>query len=497
MTSLLWYHGKVENIEKSSDVILKERYYPWLLLSVTSLGVILSTLNLSTLNVALPEVATHFHASGVESNWILLSYMLVNTIFILVFGKMADIFGRRRMYLLGLIVFTIFSLLCGLAPNVWILILLRALQAIGGALIITNTTPLITDAFPARKLGTGLSINVLVASVAQLFGPVIGGFLVYHFGWRWVFWFNVPAGIVGVVWGAFTLRFVPGEAKGEKVDWLGNITVFFGLGGLILALSEGGITGWSSLPVLTGLALFVIFALFFFWVERHTRFPMIDFALFHDRPYAMANLATFLNSLARSSVVLLIALYYQVVFLENPFTAGLKVVPVTVGMIIGSMIVGPLAARYSARLLSTLGLLGTCVGMLLLVWKIGIHASTFWMSLGQLLIGLGTGVFQTPNTQSIMLTVPHERRGVANGIRSMLQNMGAVISTALSMMIVTSILPPHLKEAIYAGAGAHLASEDTSLIADGYRAAFTVMLCLTLLAIAASYLRNTRKKEAH
>lgn len=474
---------------------MKEKYYPWLLLSVTSLGVLLATLNLSTLNVALPEVVTHFHSSEVASNWILLSYMLVNTIFILVFGKIADIFGRRGMYLVGLTEFTIVSFLCGFAPNVWVLIILRALQALGGALIITNTTPLITDAFPAKKLGTGLSINILVASIAQLIGPVVGGFLVYHFGWRWVFWFNVPVGIIGVFWGIFTLRTVPGQAKGEKVDWKGNITAFIGLSGLIFALSEVGVIGWSSLPVLVGLILFVIFTIFFFWVEWHAKFPLIDFSLFHDRPYAMANLATFLNSLARSSVVLLIALFYQVVDLENPFTAGLKVVPITIGVMIGSLIVGTLTTKYSARLLSTLGLFGTCIGMLLLTWKIGIHASLLWISIGQLLIGIGTGVFQTPNTQSIMLTVPHERRGIANGIRSMLQNMGAVISTALSLMIVTSVLPMHLKKAIYTGAGTHLVSEDTNLIVNGYRVVFLVMFFLTLFAIAASYLRNSNKKS--
>ncbi|WML49033.1 MFS transporter [Neobacillus sp. PS3-34] len=198
---------------------MKDNNYPWLLLSVTGLGVILATLNFSTLNVALPEITNHFHASGLAANWILLSYMLVNTIFILVFGKLADIFGRRGMYLFGLLEFTIVSFLCGLAPNVWVLILLRALQALGGALIITNTTPLITDAFPPKKLGTGLSINILIASIAQLIGPVIGGFLVYHFGWRWVFWFNVPVGIIGFIWGLFTLRAVPGRAKGEKIDW--------------------------------------------------------------------------------------------------------------------------------------------------------------------------------------------------------------------------------------------------------------------------------------
>jgi EmrB/QacA subfamily drug resistance transporter len=469
---------------------------PWLLLSVTSLGVILATLNLSTLNVALPEVVNHFHAGAVTSSWILLSYMLVNTIFILVFGKLSDIYGRRGMYLFGLLEFTIVSFLCGFSPNAWVLILLRAFQAIGGALIITNTTPLITDAFSEKKLGTALSINILVASVAQLIGPVVGGYLVYTLGWRWVFWFNVPVGIVGILWGMVTLKSVPGKAKAEKIDWLGNITVFLGLGGLILAISEGGVSGWSSIPVILGFVLFVIFSGCFFWVERHSKFPMIDFSLFNDRAYAMANLATFLNSLARSSVVLLIALFYQVVYLENPFAAGLKVLPVTIGMIIGSPIVGALSAKYSARLLTTIGLLGTCMGMLILVCNIGVHSSLFWISLGQLLIGVGTGVFQTPNTQSIMLTVPHERRGVANGIRSMLQNMGAVISTALSLMIVTSTLPPRLKDAIYTGAGAHLVTADVHLIANGYRVAFLLMLLLTVLAIAASYLRNTRKSDS-
>lgn len=474
---------------------MKDRWYPWLLLSVTSLGVLLTTLNLGTLNVALPEVASHFHAGAVATSWILLSYMLFNTILILVFGKLADIYGRSKLYLIGLFEFTVVSFLCGFSPNVWVLIVLRILQAAGGALVITNTTPLITDAFAERNLGTALSINVLVASVAQLIGPIVGGYLVFTFGWRWVFWFNVPLGIIGVVWGILTLRPVPGRAKDEKVDIAGNLTIFLGLGGLIFALSEGGVIGWFSVPVILGLLIFAIFTSCFFWVERRVMFPTIDFSLFRNRQYAMANLATFLNSLARSSVVLLISLFFQVIDHENPFAAGIKVLPVTVGMIIASPIVGALSAKYSARVLSTTGLLGTCIGMLLLMWHIGVNASLFWISLGQLLVGIGTGVFMTPNTKSIMLTVPPERRGVANGLRSLLQNMGAVISTALSLMIVTAALPNRLKDAIYAGAGAHLAGNDMYLIAKGYRIAFLVMLVLTMLAIAASYLRNSGKEH--
>jgi EmrB/QacA subfamily drug resistance transporter len=472
---------------------VKDKSNPWLVLSVTSLGVLLTVLNLGTLNVALPEVSGHFHAGAVAASWILLSYMLFNTILILVFGKLADIFGRRNLYLIGLSEFTIVSFLCGFAPNVWVLIILRALQAAGGALIITNTTPLITDAFEPRKLGTALSFNILVASVGQLIGPVVGGYLVFALGWRWVFWFNVPLGIIGVIWGIFILRPVPGQARHEKVDIMGNITIFLGLGGLILAISEGGVIGWFSLPVIVGFLMFIVFATCFLWVEQRVKHPTIDFALFRNRPYTMANLATFLNSLARASVVLLIALFFQVVNHENPFQAGLKVIPVTIGMIIASPIVGWLSAKYSSRVLSTIGLFGTCIGILLLIWHIGGGAPLMWIMIGELLIGIGTGVFMTPNTKSIMLTVPPERRGMANGLRSMLQNMGAVISTALSLMMVTSALPGHLKDAIYAGTDTQLTENDVHLMIGGYRFAFMFMLVMSLLAIAASYLRSSIK----
>lgn len=438
----------------------------------------------------MPEVAAYFHAGAVATSWILLSYMLFNTILILVFGKLADIYGRRGLYLFGLIEFTIVSFLCGLAPNVSVLIFLRILQAVGAALVITNTTSLIADAFSEGNLGTALSINTFVISASALIGPAVGGFLVSAFGWRWVFWFNVPIGIIGFIWGILTLRSVPGRAKDEKVDVWGNITIFLALGGLILALSESGVTGWTSFQVILGLLLFFVFIPCFWWVEQHTEFPTIDFALFRNRPFAMANLATFLNALARSSVVLLIALYFQVVDQENPFVAGLKVIPITIGMLIGSPLVGALSAKYSTRLLSTAGLFVTCIGMFLLMWHIGVNASVFWISLGQFLIGFGTGFFQPTNTKAIMLSVPADRRGIANGLRSMLQNMGVVISTALSLMIVTSALPTRLKDAFYSGAAAHFLADDAAVITRGYRIVFLVMLLLTVLAIAASYLRS-------
>jgi EmrB/QacA subfamily drug resistance transporter len=468
----------------------KERY-PWFVLSVTSLGVLLVLLNAGSLNVALPVVSQHFHAGAIASNWILLSYMLVNTILILVFGQFADIFGRRKLYLIGLVVFTLASFLVGFSPNIPILILLRAVQAIGGALLITNTTALITDAFPAHQLGSGLGINVLVASCAQLLGPVLGGLMASVFGWRWVFWFNVPLGLIGFVWAYLILRDNPLSKTGEKIDLLGGIVVFVALGGLISSLSEGSILGWSNWIVIAGFGLFIILTPVFIFVEKKCASPMIDFSMFQKRPFTMANVATFLNSFSMTAVILLIALFYQVAHKENPFEAGFKVLPVTIGMIVISPIAGSLTRKYSTRLLSSTGLAISASGFFILTWTLGPQTPYWIEGFGMLLVGVGSGLFLTPNTTTIMTGVPQNRRGIANGVRSMLNNMGQVLSTALVLMIVTASLPARLKAVIFAGSSVSLSAPDLNAIVIGYRYALITLMVATLIGMFASLLRGS------
>ena len=190
------------------------RRYSWTVFSVTSLGVLLTGLNASTLDVALPTVVRHFDASATAASWILLSYLLVSTILILPFGRLADIIGRRRLYLAGLAVLTLSSLIAGAAPNVGVLIAARIGQAVGAASIQANVTAILTDAFPTRKLSLALGLNVTVAGVGLVAGPALGGVLVDSVGWRSVFWFNVPFGVLGLVWAALALRELP--RKGER-----------------------------------------------------------------------------------------------------------------------------------------------------------------------------------------------------------------------------------------------------------------------------------------
>jgi EmrB/QacA subfamily drug resistance transporter len=468
---------------------ISDTKYPWFVLTVTSIGVLLVLINYGMINVVLPLIVQQLHAGPIEASWILLSYMLFNTIFILVFGRLADIFGRRKLYLLGFAVFTVSSLLAGFSANVWMLIGFRIIQAVGGAIVITNTTALLTDSFPTRQLSKGLGVNVLISSVAQLIGPVVGGLLAESLSWRWTFWFSVPFGIVGIIFGLAIIRPDPPREQRERMDIKGSVLVLVALGSLVLSLSEGGVMGWGNPNVLIGFILFIILLPVFIWLEKHTQFPLLDLTLFLERSYAFAFLAVFLNAVARFAVVLLFALYFQSVDHDSALSAGLKVLPETIGMLVASPIAGGLTGRYSARLLSSSGLGVTLVGLFVLSMSIGPAANYWELAIGMFLTGAGSGLFMTPNTTYIMTHVQSNRRGIANGIRSMLQNMGTVVSTAVSLAIITSALSPALKRAVYAGTTANLSEQTVIEFVLGYKAALVVMLLATLCGMIASLMR--------
>ena len=468
-----------------------DRRYAWRVLSVTGIGVLLSGANTSTLDVALPTVARHFNATATEASWMLLSYMLVNTGLIVAFGRLADIVGRRRLYLVGLAVFTVAGLACGFATNAVELDVMRGVQAVGAASIVTNTTALLTDAFPPEILTLGLGLNVTIVSAAQVIGPLLGGLLATTLGWRAVFWFNVPTGAFGLVWAMISLRRSPrSDEQREPFDFVGAALSFVVLGTLVLVLSEGGALGWTSTPVIAGTVAFAVTAPVFLIVQARRRYPLVDLRMFADRERSMAYLAAFLLSLARFAVVLLISLYLQAADGVDPFQAGLRVVPVAIGMMLASPIAGGLAHRYSARLLSTGGLALTGIGLVGLAALLRPHLSYVTMALALLVIGAGSGLFLTPNTSSIMASIPARRRGIANGIRSMMQNSGYVVSVALSLAIITSPLATSAKKAAYAGTLSSLPTRALDAFTTGCRVALLVLGVMTVAGMVASLRRN-------
>jgi EmrB/QacA subfamily drug resistance transporter len=468
-----------------------QRRYAWRLLSVTSIGVLLAGANTSTLDVGLPVVARHFQASATAASWTLLSYMLFNTVFILVLGRMADIVGRKRLYLMGLGTLTLASLACGLAPNIIVLDGLRAIQGIGAAAIITNTTAQLTDAFPSDILGIGLGLNVTVVSAAQVIGPVLGGLLATSFGWQAVFWFNVPTGLIGLGWAIVSLRRPLQNPTGEQFDFAGALLSLLALSGVVVALSEGGALGWTSVPVIVGGMVFLTCAPMFVLVQMRRANPLVDLSLFGERERSMAYVAGFLLSLARFAVVLLMSLYLQAAQGLDPFDAGLRVIPVAVGMMIVSPIAGRLTRRYSARVLSSLGLMLTAAGLILLGFVVAPTTAYDVVAIGLLAVGIGSGLFLTPNTRSIMAGVSEARRGIANGVRSMVQNGGYVVSIALSLGIVTSSLAPADKHAAYSGTLSKLSGDTLASFTRGYHIAFFVLAGVSALGVVASLSRRS------
>ena len=270
----------------------------WRTLSVVGLASVFSGMSTSALNVALPAVVRHFSAGATAASWILLAFMLTQTVLMITFGRLADLFGRRSMYLAGLATFTTASLLAGLAPSAWALVGFRVLQAAGSAMLLTNSAAIVTDAFPRHRLGQGMGIYLASFSIAQLLGPTLGGFLAAHAGWRWLFWYNVPVGAACLVWGAVALRRTAPGGERRSLDLPGNLLVFVALGGGLVGLSQVTALGWSDPVVLAGLALFVVLLPAFLLLERRMPHPLVDVSLFGDRAFAFGLLASFLNSVA-------------------------------------------------------------------------------------------------------------------------------------------------------------------------------------------------------
>ncbi|MFI6920351.1 MFS transporter [Nonomuraea spiralis] len=464
--------------------------HAWRTLSVVSLASVLTGLGGSSINVALPEIARHTGADATAAGWILLGFQLTTTVLMVVFGRLADMFGRRRMYLLGLAVYTGAALSAGFAPGAWVIVALRVVQAVGAAMLLTNSAALVSDAFPRERLGEGMGVYVASFSIAGLIGPTLGGVLAANLGWRWVFWFNVPIGLICLAWGAVTLRRVEPAGRERGLDLPGSVLVLVTLGGLLLALSEFGRLGWGHPAVLAGLAAFAVGLPLFLARERRAAHPVVDLRLFHDRAFAFGTLASFLNAVARMGMVFLVALYFQAVRGDDPVQAGLKVLPLAVAAMIASATSGFVQRLTSARTLAVAGAATTTCGLLVLLATMSPDTPYVAVTAGLVLIGLGSGVFLPSNTTAILDGLPSERLGIVNAMRLMLQNTGNVVGTGLVLSVITAPLPAGLHQRVFAGTLSQVSGEAVGLLVTGYRWALACMAAVSVLTVLACLARR-------
>src|SRR5215217_3467331 len=260
------------------------QHYKWWALSCASLGMLMATINSGTLIIALPDLERELHTSLLQLVWVILAYMISSTVLVLTAGRLSDLFGRKKAYVGGFVLFALASLGAGFSATGTELILWRIVQGIGGAFLFANAAALVTDAFPREQLGLAMGTNTMVAAVGLVLGPVLGGALV-AISWHWVFWFNVPFTAIGSIWAALILRELakPDAVRGH--DLLGTTTFVAGLTGLVLGLSRGGITGWSDPTTIVALAAGVVLLPLFVLIERRVSVPMLDLTIFRNRMF--------------------------------------------------------------------------------------------------------------------------------------------------------------------------------------------------------------------
>jgi EmrB/QacA subfamily drug resistance transporter len=465
--------------------------YRWWVLVVTSIGALMASLTGGTLIIALPDILRDLHTDIFSLLWIVVGYTLVATVLVLNAGRVADMVGRARSYTLGFVIFTLASILCAVAPNATILILWRLVQGVGGALLMANATALVTDAFPRRELGRALGINAMVIGAGAILGPIVGGWLT-GFGWRTVFWFNVPIGFVGVLAAGILLVEQAQHDRRVEIDWVGSLLYFVGLMGVMIALAFGGVYGWTTWWVIAGFLAFVVAAPIFLWVEAHHHAPLLDLTLFQDRLFAMGNLTGFLNAIARNGVLFLLVFYLQGARGEDPVTAGLMLSPLAIGLLVLSPISGVLADRYGSRGLATAGMVITAIGLAGLVtlqtdtpyWQLA-----FW----QLVIGAGSGIFNSPNTSAVMGVVPPSKRGVGAGTRMMLMQSGFVVSIALAIGLVSASMDPKVLVAVFSGTQIGGSGIGLKSFIDALHLAFLVGVVASLVGAGASLMRGEHR----
>jgi len=457
----------------------------WRVLSVVGLASMFSGMSNSALNVALPAVAREYDASATASSWILLSFMLTQTLLMVSFGRLADLFGRRSMYLTGLAVFTVGNLLAGFAPDAWWLVACRVLQAAGAAMLLTNSAALVTGAFPRHRLGQGMGIYLASFSVAQLVGPTMGGFLAEHVGVQWLFWSNVPVGIGCLIWGIVALPPVPRSGERLALDVPGNLLAFLGLGCGLVALSQVTSLGWSHPVVVGGLIAFAVILPAFLLVEGRVRDPLMDTRLFEDRSFAWGLSASFLNAIGNFGVVLLVSLYLQAVGGEDALSAGWKVLPLAVSALVFSAASGFFQRWIEAHTLTVLGNAATAAGLAVLLLS-GSEVNDVAVLVALVLVGAGSGLFMPSNTQVLLATMPSERLGIANGMRLMLQNTGAVLGTAVILTVLTTPLPIELRRYVFAGTISEVSDAGVGDLVTGYRWTAITLLLVCIGAMACS-----------
>ncbi|MFV9511440.1 MFS transporter [Tepidibacillus sp. LV47] len=420
------------------ETIKNTAHYRWYVLATVSVGTFMSTLDSSIVNVALPTISSQLHSDISILQWVVTAYLLTISSLLPVFGRTADMFGRKKVYSLGFLIFILGSLLCGFADNIWFLVGSRVLQAVGASMLMSNSAAIITAIFPSNERGKALGLTGTVVALGSLTGPALGGLLIGLTSWRSIFFINIPLGIIGYLAARLILPNDESRKAQESFDFIGAITFTAGMISLLLGINNGEDWGWTSLSVLFSLIIGLALLFVFFINERKTQHPLIDLSLFSNRPFMIGNLSGWLSFVAMFANNMLLPFYLQHILNYTPSQVGLLMTVFPITMAIVAPISGHASDKFGPIVLTTSGLAITGLGLFYFS-TLSATAQFYQIIPGSILIGLGSGMFQSPNNSSVMSSVPPQKLGIAGGINSLVRNLGMIIGIAFSVSLFEAL----------------------------------------------------------
>jgi EmrB/QacA subfamily drug resistance transporter len=467
--------------------------YRWTALLITSIGAFMTPLDSTIVSVSLPSIADGLRMSFESAIWVPTAYLVALTVLLLSMGRLSDTKGRKPIFVAGFAIFSAASFLCGNASSGLELLVFRAIQGAGAAFIGATSAAIITDTFPSKERGKALGINTMSVYIGLSVGPSLGGFLTYVYGWRSIFYVNVPIGALVIALALTKLKDAKPLGRGERFDALGALTFSAGLVALLAGLTLGEGLGWRALLVGGLMALGGILIVCFLFIEkRRGSDAMLDLSLFTgNRLFAAANLSALLNYTSYFGVSFFISFYLQSVMGYNSLQAGFVLLAMPLSMAALSPISGWFSDRLGSRGLSSLGMAIITAGLLMMS-TLGLSSSLAQIAVGLLVIGIGMGLFSSPNTSAVMGSVERGRLGVASGTLATMRFSGQSLSLALMGAVVATVASSGLLASLLMGVAVPQLNVAGEAFVEGMRRAFEISAAIAAVGVLTSLQRSGR-----
>jgi len=467
--------------------------YKWVVLTVTTVGVLMDGIDSRIVIIGLPQVAAALHADVEQAIWFTQSYVLIGTIVLLLIGRVTDIVGRVRIYTTGFVIFTIGSALTSLSQDPNQFIVFRGLQGLGVAMLFINSVAMIVDSTPKRDLGLSLGINQIAFRFGAMAGLTLSGLILSFFDWRVLFYINIPIGLFGTFWAHRRLKEIAKVERKSPVDWLGFASFSISITTFLLALTYDAYGLSEARAVYVLLLVSVVTLLIFILQERRERYPLLDLSLLRIREFTGGAIAQLLNAIAWGAFLLLLSLYFQLILDMSPLAAGIAIVPFDIAFLLVGPVSGRLSDKFGHLPFTTSGLALSSIALFSFS-TMTIATPVSLVIVHMMLVGAGMGLFVSPNISSIMSSVPAKRRGIASAFRATFFQVGYVISLNAAVLIMTLAVPYQTITYVISSINPiTITATDKVLFMKGLSTTYFWLAIVNVAAIPPSVLRGSSK----